>query len=73
MFHVMCKKFILSPLQLLLVSGGRTGAGGYTWSVGIDTTEIFDGSTWTNVGRLPRMMDGIRIINIDNQILSFGI
>ena len=73
MFNVMFKKFIMSPFQLLLVSGGRTGAGGYTWSAGIDTTEIFDGSTWTNVGRLPRLMDGIRIINIDNQILSFGI
>ena len=65
---MICKTFILSPFQFLLVSGGSTDG----WSTWTDTTEIFDGSTWTNVGRLPWKMFYFKIINIDNKILSFG-
>ena len=48
------------------MSGGTNGYGK------MDTTEVFDGSIWTNVGRLPKAMDYIQIINIDNRVLSFG-
>ena len=65
-FHKLCKTLILSSFQFLLVSGGWTG------SVYTDTTEIFDGSAWTNVGRLPWGIINFPIINIDNKILSFG-
>ena len=64
------KTFILSWFQHLLVSGGYAGG---TGSVYTDTTEIFDGNTWTNVGRLPWGVINFPIINVDNKILSFGI
>ena len=48
-------------------------SGGFTGSDYIDTTEIYDGSIWTNVGSLPWKMSSFEIINIDNKILSFGI
>ena len=53
-------------LQLLLVSGGYTGSE-YT-----SATELFNGMMWLNVGKLPWGMVGIKIINIDNRILTFG-
>ena len=59
--------FIHSNYQRLLVSGGTNGNGKK-----VDTTEIFDSIVWTNVGRLPKAMDYIQIINIDNIVLSFG-
>ena len=37
-----------------------------------DTTEMYDGSSWTNVGRLPIVLAYFQLININNRILSFG-
>ena len=62
------RSFIRQPFQLLLVSGG----GSSHVARDIDTTEIYDGISWKNAGKLPLAMGYFPIINIGNKILSFG-
>ena len=54
--------------QVYLVAGGHTGSS-YT-----DTTEILEqgASAWTYAGPLPHAMTGLKIVSIDNKIMSTG-
>ena len=48
-------------------------AGGLDWPLLMDSTEKFDGLSWSLVGLLPRKVDGIRGISINNEIFFTGI
>ena len=48
-------------------------AGGLYWPLLIDSSERFDGTSWKTVGSLPKKIDGIRGISINNEIFFTGI
>ena len=47
-------------------------AGGLYWPLLIDSSERFDGTSWKTVGSLPKKIDGIRGISINNNIFITG-
>ena len=47
------------------------------WKLELDSTEVLSlrpGSEWQEItsARLPRPMDGMRVITVDNRVLLFG-
>ena len=57
------------PPQVLLVTGGYDGRNN------LDSTEILrPGSEWQVItsARLPRPMNGVRVISVDNRVILFG-
>ena len=56
--------------QVLLVTGGYDDGDNI-----LDSTEVLrPGSDWQEItsARLPRPMDGVRVITVDNRVLLFG-
>ena len=56
-------------IQVFLVTGGYTS--GY---LDLDTTEILveGDSSWTTVGNLPKAVDGIHGVSLNNRIIMTG-
>ena len=53
---------------MYLVTGGWSGS---TWLSSTETL-IKGGSSWTVVGELPRAVEGLRAVSIDNTIVVTG-
>ena len=60
-------------VQVLLVAGGTTGAGGSAVG-GLSSTEVLTGDSpaWTMATPLPRAVDGMRGISLDNTVYMTG-
>ena len=60
---------------MLLVTGGHTGSGGWGGR-DLASTEVYRPSAgeWREVpsGALPRPMDGVRLVTLNNRVLLFG-
>ena len=57
-------------IQVFLVTGGYAGG----WLGWLDTTEILveGDSSWTTVGSLPKAVQGIRGVSLNNRIIMTG-
>merc|ERR1719158_469692 len=64
-----CTTYSTGGEQVLLVTGGYDDGLPY-----LDSTEVLRGSGWQEItsARLPRPLDGVKVITVSNRVLLFG-
>ena len=58
---------LLCTIQVYLVVGGWTGAGG------TNTTEVYSGGQWRTVGALPVAVNGLAGVTVGNTVYMTGL